>query len=100
MFRLIDNNRLELVEVELDGKPVKLPAGISVAAALLQIDAIPFRQSPVGGMPRAPFCMMGACFECLLEIDGRCDQRACQVEVQAGMRVRRQLFGHSGSKDD
>ena len=41
--------------------------------------------------PRAPFCMMGACFECLVEIDGRANQRACQVRVRGGMRVRRQL---------
>ena len=35
--------------------------------------------------------MTGACFECLLEIDGIENQRACQVEVEAGMKVRRQL---------
>ena len=35
--------------------------------------------------------MMGVCFECLLEIDGIGNQRACQVEVRAGMEVRRQL---------
>jgi predicted molibdopterin-dependent oxidoreductase YjgC len=34
--------------------------------------------------------MMGACFECLVEIDG-VSQRACQRQVEAGMRLRRQL---------
>jgi predicted molibdopterin-dependent oxidoreductase YjgC len=40
--------------------------------------------------------MMGACFECLVEIDGVDNFRACQVEVRAGMQVRRQLVGSSG----
>jgi len=35
--------------------------------------------------------MMGVCFECLIEVDGVGDQRACQVPVQPGMRLRRQL---------
>jgi predicted molibdopterin-dependent oxidoreductase YjgC len=35
--------------------------------------------------------MMGICFECLIEIDGVADQRACQLQVRAGMRLKRQL---------
>ena len=79
----------EQIEIYLDGKPVQVPAGISVAAAMLLLDALPTRQTAVSGSPRAPFCMMGICFDCLLEIDGRSNQRACQFEVEAGMRVRR-----------
>jgi predicted molibdopterin-dependent oxidoreductase YjgC len=40
--------------------------------------------------------MMGVCFECLLEIDGIDNRRACQVEVKAGMQVRRQLAASGG----
>ncbi len=35
-------------------------------------------------------------FECLIEIDGVSDQRACQVRVQPGMRLRRQLSAQDG----
>jgi predicted molibdopterin-dependent oxidoreductase YjgC len=34
--------------------------------------------------------MMGACFECLVEIDGVPSRQSCMVEVKAGMRVRSQ----------
>jgi predicted molibdopterin-dependent oxidoreductase YjgC len=32
--------------------------------------------------------MMGICFDCLVEIDGVPNQRACQTLVQEGMRVK------------
>ena len=96
MFRLIDNSAAELVEIEFDGSAVAVPAGISLAAVIFYLDAIPTRQTLLSESPRAPFCMMGACFECLLEIDGIGNQRACQVEVQAGMHVRRQLTASAG----
>jgi predicted molibdopterin-dependent oxidoreductase YjgC len=81
------------IDIELDGETVSVPAAVSVAAALLYLDAIPVRNTLVSGAARAPFCMMGVCFECLVEIDGVSDQRACQVQVQPGMRLRRQLSG-------
>ncbi len=90
MFKIL-TDMAEQIEIYLDENPVQVPAGISVAAALLLLDALPTRQTAVSGSPRAPFCMMGICFECLLEIDSRPNQRACQIEVQAGMRVRRQF---------
>jgi hypothetical protein len=96
MFKLLDNEARETVEIELDGELVSVPADISIAAALLQLDAIPFRSSPISGAPRAPFCMMGVCFECLLEVDGVSGQRACQVLVRAGTRIRRRLTDYAG----
>lgn len=97
MFKFLDKAELEAVEIELDGEMVSVPADISIAAALLALDAIPFRSSSISGAPRAPFCMMGVCFDCLLEVDGVNGQRACQVQVRAGMRIRRQLADCAGS---
>ena len=94
MFRLLADAP-EQVVVELDDVEVSVPAGVSVAAALLYLGRIPTRHSPVTGAARAPFCMMGACFECIVEIDG-VSERACQRQVEAGMRLRRQL---SNSED-
>ena len=90
MFKPLDANT-EQVLIELDGAEISVPAGVSVAAALLATDCMPLRQSAVSGSARAPFCMMGICFECLVEIDGVSNQRACQVQVLPGMRLRRQL---------
>ena len=90
MFRLIDNSTTERVEIWVDGQELAVPAGVSLAAALFYLDAIPARETRLSGSPRAPFCMMGICFECLVDIDGITNQRACQVAVRPGMQVRRQ----------
>ena len=86
MFRIVDNSEPE-IEIFLDQEKIRVPAGITLAAALLLRDRIPTRHNPVDRSPRAPHCLIGACFECLLEIDG-VEQRACQVEVRQGMRIK------------
>ncbi len=90
MFQRLKNTSPELVELNLDGQPVSVPAGISVAAALLYLDAKPIRRTAVSDSPRAPYCMMGVCFDCLIEIDGQPNLQACQVNVARGMQIRRQ----------
>lgn len=74
----------------LDDRPVPAAEGDSVAAALLADGLDRGRDSAVSGSPRAPYCMMGVCFECLMEIDGVANRQACMVRVQDGMRIRRQ----------
>lgn len=76
------------VPVTFDGTPLDLPQGANLAAALLVVGVDVFRHTPVSGAPRAPFCMMGACFECLVEIDGVVRQ-ACMIDVTAGMDIRK-----------
>lgn len=39
---------------------------------------------------RAPYCMMGVCFECLVAIDGRPGRQSCLVAVKDGMVIQRQ----------
>lgn len=75
------------VEVRLDGEPVSVPAGVSVAAALLLLDRPACRLSPVSGAPRAPYCLMGVCLECLVTIDGRPGRFGCLTPVADGMRI-------------
>ena len=67
------------------------PAGVSVAAALLAGGVHDFRSSVVSQTPRAPYCMMGVCFECLVEIDGVPARQSCLIQVQDGMQIRRQI---------
>ena len=78
-------------QIELDGSPIEAPEGTNLAVFFMTRGDWPFRRSPVGGAPRAPYCLMGACFECLVEVDGVRDRQACQTVIRAGMRVRRQL---------
>jgi D-hydroxyproline dehydrogenase subunit gamma len=69
---------------------ISAAAGDSVAAVLLAAGVTIFRSCPVTNEPRGPHCMIGNCYECLLEIDGCPDQPACLTLVAPGMRVRRQ----------
>lgn len=74
------------VALWVDGQAVGAFAGESLAAALLAAGKRTLRQSPRAGTPRGLFCMMGACQECLLRVDGT-RVLACQVSVRDGMRV-------------
>lgn len=78
------------VMIEFEGQPLAVPPGISLAAALLANGVRQTRSTAVSGAPRTPYCMMGVCFECLVEVDGVPNCQACMVTVSAGLKVRRQ----------
>lgn len=93
------------VTITFDGEALRVPAGLNVAAALLTHGIKNFRSTAVSGAHRAPFCMMGVCFECLVEIDGVPARQSCLVLVKDGMDVRRQsgavdLDDAAGEVDD
>jgi predicted molibdopterin-dependent oxidoreductase YjgC len=90
MFRKLHDDGSPQVTVTIDGRQVRVPAGETVAAAALILGLLPFRTSAVSRAPRAPYCMMGVCFDCLVEIDGTPNRQACQVRVAEGMAIRRQ----------
>ncbi|MDP6705907.1 MAG: (2Fe-2S)-binding protein [Alphaproteobacteria bacterium] len=78
------------VSITIDDAPVTAAAGDSVAAALLAAGKGDYRRSGVGGGAQAPFCLIGNCFDCLVEIDGVPNRQGCLVTVAEGMAVRRQ----------
>lgn len=80
----------DAVTLSVDGQPVRARSGETVAACLLRTGMRYSRLTPVSGAPRLPYCMIGHCFECLVEIDGIGNQQACLTVVREGMRVRRQ----------
>ena len=67
------------------GKRVTARAGDTVAAALLAAGFDHCRTTPISGAPRAPYCMMGVCFDCLVTIDGIGNRQGCLVQVREGM---------------
>ncbi len=91
LFSIPRSPELETVTITFEGKAFKVPADISVAAALLAGGVHDFRSSVVGQAPRAPYCMMGVCFECLVEIDDVPARQSCLIPVRDGMQVRRQI---------
>jgi hypothetical protein len=91
MFRRIDGYaRCPAGALTYEGQKISFHAGDSVAAALLAARISSFRDHPVSGEPRAPYCMMGVCFECLITIDGVQNRQSCLVAAVDGMVVERQ----------
>jgi sarcosine oxidase subunit alpha len=73
--------------VKVNGRPVEVPEGAMVSAAVSMAGETRFRRS-VSGEPRGPLCGMGICFECRVTVDGRPHVRSCQMPCRPGMEVR------------
>jgi D-hydroxyproline dehydrogenase subunit alpha len=69
-----------------DGIPVAALAGETIAAALSAAGILAYRRTATGA-PRGLHCGMGACYDCVVTVDGRIGQRACMTRVADGMRV-------------
>src|SRR5580693_763088 len=87
MFRRLPDADGATVEVTIDGRSARVRAGDTVAAALISAGVLASRAGDVSGAPRAPYCMMGACFECLVTVDGVGNRQGCLVPVKPGMRI-------------
>ncbi len=90
MFSKLPDPAAPTVTVHIEGRPIRVGARESVAAAALLAGLGATRTSPATGEPRAPFCMMGVCYDCLMVIDDVPSRQACLVTVQEGMRIERQ----------
>jgi predicted molibdopterin-dependent oxidoreductase YjgC len=90
MFRRLPDVEGQSVTICVDGQPVVARAGDTVAAALLAAGRDHCRTTPVSGAPRAPFCMMGVCFDCLVAVDGVGNRQGCLVTVREGMAIETQ----------
>ena len=91
MFRKLHDPGCDGVTIDIDGVPVAAEPGESVAAVLLRQPESWSRRTPVTQSKRAPYCMMGVCFECLAEVDGVPSVQTCLTPVRDGMRVIRQM---------
>lgn len=90
MFQQLPPDFDQKINITINGHPVQVTQGITAAAAVLSNGLRFTRSTPVSGAKRAPFCMMGVCFECLMVIDGKANQRACATDVREGMSIEAQ----------
>lgn len=81
------------LRVMIEGTPLEVPVGISIAAALA-MSGCPVTRRSVSGQPRTPFCGMGVCQECRVTVNGR-RVLACQTLCQPGMHIERS--GHANT---
>ena len=82
---------MSTVTITFAGRALQARDGQSVAAALTTAGVRSWRTTRRGERPRGLFCGIGACYDCLLTIDGRPAQRACLVPVRDGM-----ILGETG----
>lgn len=87
MFRRLPEVAGETLRLTVDGRPIEARDGDSVAAALFAAGIGHCRTTPVSGAPRAPYCMMGVCFDCLVTVDGVGNRQGCLVRARDGMAV-------------
>jgi D-hydroxyproline dehydrogenase subunit gamma len=86
--RVLDQDRPEL-HFRLDGEALTAREGDTLLTAILAAGAGWLRESEFGDGRRAGFCLMGACQDCWVTVDGQGRRRACGTLVAPGMQVRR-----------
>jgi predicted molibdopterin-dependent oxidoreductase YjgC len=90
MFRRLTKPRRPPLTILIDEVATQAREGDSVAAAMLAAGRLIARKTPGSGAPRAPYCLMGVCFDCLVTIDGVGNCQGCMVLVRDGMRIETQ----------
>lgn len=86
---IVAANNSPAVRIEVNGKPLWAREGQLVAMVLLEAGLEAFNVTRTRGA-RRPYCLMGACFDCRLIIDGQRDRLGCMHRVRAGMTIETQ----------
>lgn len=78
-----------MIEIDVDGERVAGIDGQTVAGILLAAGRASWRTTR-SGAPRGVFCGIGACFDCLVTVNGVPDVRACRRRAADGDEIRTQ----------
>ncbi|WP_432472514.1 (2Fe-2S)-binding protein [Amphritea sp. HPY] len=94
MFRSLTEKQKHqsMISLTINDKPVTVPEGSTLWAAMALAGETATRISPVTRQSRSAYCAMGICFECMVEIDGMPNQQACLTQVREGMTVNCQVI--------
>ncbi len=68
----------------VDGEMITGVLGQSIAGIIMAGDRLGFRHTAKLNRPRGVFCGIGVCFDCLVEVNGLSDVRACQRKASDG----------------
>lgn len=79
-----------LVPITVDGRPYMARQGEPIAAQLIANDIKVFHYTPKRKEPRAVFCAIGRCTDCIMTVDGVPNVRTCVTPVKAGMAIQTQ----------
>lgn len=86
LHRVAEKTGREAVPFTLDGTPASALAGDTVLTAVLTQSG-QLRRNEFSGLPRAGFCMMGACQDCWISTDEGERLRACSTFIAPGMAL-------------
>ena len=78
------------ISFTLDGVEMSASEGQSIAGALIAGGVMSWRRKRFDVRTRVVFCGIGACFDCLITVNGEPNVRACLAQVREGDRVERQ----------
>lgn len=78
------NDPGETFVVHVDGEPIAVRAGQTVAAALIAAGHLSWRVTRGAAERRGLFCGIGVCFDCLVTINGARSVRACLALADPG----------------
>nr|WSX49271.1 (2Fe-2S)-binding protein [Streptomyces sp. NBC_00974] len=73
--------------LRFDGRELLAHEGQSIAAVLWSAGILAWRTTRETAAPRGAFCGIGSCYDCLVTVNGRPNQRACLVPARPGDRV-------------
>ncbi|MCB5165514.1 (2Fe-2S)-binding protein [Streptomyces bambusae] len=73
--------------LDFDGRKLPAHSGQSIAAVLWSAGITAWRTTRQGGAPRGAFCGIGSCYDCLVTVNGRPNQRACLLPARPGDTV-------------
>lgn len=90
---------VEYVNITVDGKPLKVPAGSMIAPALLAEGIRVNRYTRKEHKPRGIFCGIGQCTDCVMVVNGQPNVRTCITRVEEGMVIETQNL-ESPRKED
>ena len=87
MFRKLPEFPAGGLTIYIDGKRVEAGADECVAAVLLRQEDPWSRLTPQTCSRRAPYCMMGVCFECVADVESGRSVQTCLTPVREGLRI-------------
>jgi predicted molibdopterin-dependent oxidoreductase YjgC len=93
LHRVAEATGRERVPFTLDGAPASALAGDTVLTAVLTQGG-QLRRNEFSGLPRAGFCMMGACQDCWIATGEGERLRACSTFIAPGMAL---VTGRNGA---
>ncbi|WP_443046127.1 (2Fe-2S)-binding protein [Streptomyces sp. NBC_00335] len=84
---LVGGTAAESWSLRFDDRELPAQSGQSIAAVLWSAGILAWRTTRETAAPRGAFCGIGSCYDCLVTVNGRPNQRACLVPARPGDHV-------------